>query len=217
MKVDDLVATLARDDPRPARLGPTVTVTLAAIAALAVVLTISIAWLNPPAELVVAELASHSRLFVLKLIFTVSIVAAAVPIVRDLSVPGRRVGLGAILAAMPFVVLIVLALRELETLPVSEWPHHVDHAEWLECLWQIPALSTPAFIILVVAVRRLAPTNLVLTGSYVGLLAGGIGAVGHVLHCHDNEVAFVAFSYTAAIMAMALIGALLGPRVLRWT
>jgi hypothetical protein len=216
MKIDDLVATLARDDPRPARLGPTVTVTIAAIAALALVLTISIAWLNPRAEFA-AELASHSRLFLLKLIFTISIVAGTLPIVRDLSVPGRRVGWRSLLAALPFVVIMALALRELAGLPVNEWPHHLGHASWVECLWQIPALSIPAFVILAMAVRRLAPTNLVCTGAYVGLLAGGIGAVGYVLHCHDDEVAFVAFSYTSAILGMTLIGALLGPRVLRWT
>ena len=87
----------------------------------------------------------------------------------------------------------------------------------LECLWQIPALAIPAFVILTFAVRYLAPTNLIRTGAYMGLVAGGIGAIGYAFHCHDDSVAFVAVSYTLAIAEMTVVGALLGPRILRWT
>ena len=180
------------------------------------VLTLSLTLLKTRDDLS-ATLAIYDYVFLLKLVFTFAVVASALPIVRDLSVPGRRVGWGSVLAAVPFAIVMVLALRELASLPVIEWPHHVGHASWLECLWQIPALAVPAFVILAVAVRRLAPTNLVRAGTYVGLLAGGIGALGYAFHCHDDEVAFVAFSYTSAILETALIGAFLGPRVLRWT
>lgn len=214
-KIDSLVARLSRDDPRPSILAPTVTIAFAAILSLALVLTISIAWLTPRADLA-AELAAHNYVFVLKLIFTISVVAVALPMVRDLSVPGHRIGWGSVLTAMPFGVIMVLALYELAGLPVHEWPHHVGDASWLECLLRIPALAAPAFVILAVAVRRLAPTNLTRAGAYIGLAAGGIAAMGYSLHCHDDAVAFVAISYTLAILEMALVGALIGPRVLRW-
>jgi hypothetical protein len=216
MTIDNLVATLSRHDPRPARFAPTTTILLAALLGLTLVLIASIAWLKLRPDFA-AELAIYNRIFALKLIFTGSIVASILPIVRDLSIPGRRVKRSSMLAALPFVAIILLALRELATLPVTKWTHHVGDASWLDCLWQIPALSVPAFVILAVAMRRLAPTNLTRTGACVGLLAGGMGAVGYALHCHDDMVAFVAFSYTLAILEMTLLGAVLGQRILRWT
>lgn len=214
-KIDSLVARLSSEDPRPSLFAPTVTVTFAAIFALAVVLTVSVTWLEPRADLA-ADLAAHNYIFVLKLIFTISVVAAVLPVVRDLSVPGRRIRWGSVLAVVPFVAIMVLALHELARMPVVEWSHHVGDASWLGCLLQIPALAIPAFIILALAVRRLAPTNLPRAGAYVGLLAGAIAAVGYALHCHDDAVAFVAISYTLAMLEMTLIGALVGPRILRW-
>jgi hypothetical protein len=215
MTIDDLVTTLSRGDPRPTRLAPTTNILLAASLALLFVLTSSITWLELRPDFTM-ELAIYNRIFALKLIFTASIVACALPIVRDLSVPGRWVRRTSLLAAVPFAVIMALAAGELSSLPVSKWTHHVGEASWLDCLWQIPVLSLPAFVVLVVAVRRLAPTELIRTGACVGLLAGGVGAIGYALHCHDDSIAFVAFSYTAAILEMALLGALLGPRVLRW-
>jgi hypothetical protein len=214
-KIDGLVARLSSEDPRPSPFAPTVTVTLAAILALAVVLMVSVTWLEPRANLV-ADLATHNYIFALKLIFTVSVVAAVLPVVRDLSVPGRRIKWSSVLAVLPFAGIMALALHELARMPVSEWSHHVGDASWLGCLLQIPALAIPAFIILALAVRRLAPTNLTRAGAYVGLLAGGIAAVGYALHCHDDAVAFVAISYTLAMLEMTFIGAIVGPRILRW-
>lgn len=216
MKIDELVAVLARDDPRPARRPPTATVIDAAILALALVLTTSAAWLNLRPD-TATEFVVYNRIFLLKLIFTASVVAGALPIVRDLSVPGCRVRRVSVLAAAPFAVIMMLALGELSGLPVSKWTHHVGDASWLDCLWQIPALSVPAFVVLAVAVKRLAPTRLVRTGAGVGLVAGGMGAIGYALHCHDDAISFVALSYTAAILEVTLLGAFLGPRVLRWT
>lgn len=214
-KIDSLVARLSSEDPRPSLFAPTVAVTLAAILALVVVLTVSVTWLQPRTDLA-ANLAGHNYIFVLKLIFTVGVVAAALPALRDLSVPGRRIRWGSVLTVAPFVTIMTFALHELARTPVSEWSHHVGEASWLGCLLRIPALAIPAFIILALAVRGLAPTNLTRAGAYVGLLAGAIAAVGYALHCHDDSVAFVAISYSLAMLEMTLIGALVGPRVLRW-
>jgi hypothetical protein len=58
-------------------------------------------------------------------------------------------------------------------------------------------------------------TNLTRTGAYVGLMAGGISAVD-MPHCHHDSVAFVGTEYTLALLETALVGALFGPRLLRW-
>lgn len=80
----------------------------------------------------------------------------------------------------------------------------------------MPALALPAFVILTIAVRRLAPTNLIHAGAYVGLISGGVGGIGYALHCHDDSLAFVAVAYTLAISEMTILGALMGPRILHW-
>lgn len=175
---------------------------------------LSIWWLKPRSDLA-APLLVDNYIFLLKLVFTLSVVAGALPIVRDLSIPGRRIGRGSILMAIPFAVVMILILHELGEHHVGQWPPHADHAV-IECLWQIPALAAPALIILAFAGRRLAPTNLTRAGAYIGLLAGGIGAVGYALHCHHDSVAFVGVAYTLAILETALLGAVLGPRILRW-
>ena len=66
-------------------------------------------------------------------------------------------------------------------------------------------------------VRMLAPVNLARTGLYVGLLSGAIGAFGYAFHCHENYLTVVAAYYTLAIVQMGILGAVLGPRLLRWT
>jgi hypothetical protein len=81
----------------------------------------------------------------------------------------------------------------------------------------VPLLSIPAFAILIILARRLAPTNLTRAGAYIGLMAGGFGAAGYALHCGEDSMLFVATAYTLAISEMAVLGALLGPRLLRWT
>lgn len=214
MKTDQLIAELGRHPPRKTSPAPSVTVLGAVLLSLVVALMLAILWLEPRDDLAMLLIVEND-IFLLKVVLSVSVVVGALPIVRDLSVPGRRIRSGTILAAMPFIVIMVLALRELAERNVGPWPHHMDHG-WLECLWQIPALAAPAFIILATAVRRLAPTDLSRTGAYIGLLAGGIGAVGYALHCHHDSVAFVAIAYTSAIVETAILGALAGPRILRW-
>ena len=88
---------------------------------------------------------------------------------------------------------------------------------WLECLVSIPIIAVVPFAVLVWAVRRFAaPTDLVRTGALVGLVAGGISAMGYALHCMDDSVPFVALWYGGTIASCTLAGAVLGPRLLRW-
>jgi hypothetical protein len=214
-KTDELIAVLSRS-PHAASHGPTATVIVSAFAAVVIALFLSLVWLKPRPDLS-AALIAHNHVFLLKLVFTVCIVLAVLPVVRTLSIPGRRTGPWSILAALPFIVILVPVLNELAGVSPHEWSHHVGRASWLDCLWKIPALAIPAFVILAFGARRLAPTDLVRAGAYIGLAAGGIGAIGYAFHCHDDSVAFVAMSYTLAILEMTLIGAVLGPRILRWT
>ncbi len=87
---------------------------------------------------------------------------------------------------------------------------------WRVCPWRIIALSIPIYLIVVVAVRGLAPTRLTLAGAAAGLLAGGLSVVVYGLYCQESAAPFVAAWYSAGIAGCTGLGALLGPRFMRW-
>lgn len=216
MKTEDLVDRLSREELRPRRWAPASALTAAALATSVGVIALSVLWFAPRPDLFSA-LTSSDHTVLWKFIFAFSVVVTALPIVRDLTTPGRRVGIASFVATVPFAIVLLLGARELMVLPAQDVRHLLSHASWGACLWQVPLLSIPAFAIFVGLARRSAPTNLTRAGTYIGLLAGGFGAVGYAFHCGDDSMLFVATAYTLAIGEMALLGALLGPRLLRWT
>jgi len=87
---------------------------------------------------------------------------------------------------------------------------------WSSCPTSVAALSLPAMAALMWALRGLAPTRPRAAGAAAGLLAGAVGALGYTLACDELSPTFVAVWYTAGIVAVTALGALLGPRLLRW-
>ena len=77
-------------------------------------------------------------------------------------------------------------------------------------------LSVPVFIAVFWALRGLAPTRLVLTGAVGGLLSGAVATLAYCLHCPEMGVAFWGVWYVLGMLLPTAIGALLGPRLLRW-
>jgi hypothetical protein len=72
------------------------------------------------------------------------------------------------------------------------------------------------FAILIAAARQGAPTNLTRTGALAGLVAGALGAVAYAFHCPDDFLPFIALWHGGGIAFCAAVGAVLGPRLLRW-
>lgn len=87
---------------------------------------------------------------------------------------------------------------------------------WASCPWRVAALSLPALAATLWAQRGLAPTRLRTAGFAAGLLAGSLGALGYALYCPELSPVFVLVWYTAGILIPAVLGALLGPWLLRW-
>ena len=78
------------------------------------------------------------------------------------------------------------------------------------------ALSIPIFAGLLWSFRRLAPTHFRAAGAAAGLSAGGWAATIYCLHCPEVSAIFVLTWYTLGIALAASVGALMGPRLLRW-
>ncbi|MFB9264055.1 NrsF family protein [Bradyrhizobium erythrophlei] len=153
---------------------------------------------------------------VLKLAFALGTVGAASVYLSRLARPGgeRRISLG--LAAIPFAVIMLLAAISLGQAPSSHWDRMVMGDQWLECLLSIPIIAIVPFAVVIWAVRKAAPTNLVGAGAFGGLVAGGVSAIAYALHCTDDSLPFVALWYGGTILMCTLAGAVLGPRLLRW-
>jgi hypothetical protein len=87
---------------------------------------------------------------------------------------------------------------------------------WLSCPTNVVALSLPALAGALWALRGLAPTQLRAAGFNAGLLAGALGAMGYSLVCPEVSATFVAVWYSLGVLLTGLLGAVLGPRLLRW-
>jgi hypothetical protein len=77
-------------------------------------------------------------------------------------------------------------------------------------------LSLPALAGALWVLRSLAPTRPRAAGFAAGLFAGAAGAFGYAFACVEESAAFIALWYSLGIALAGALGALLGPRVLRW-
>lgn len=87
---------------------------------------------------------------------------------------------------------------------------------WFSCPGSVMVLSLPALAGAFWALRGLAPTQLRAAGFNAGLMAGALGAMGYSLVCPEDSATFVAVWYSLGILLTGLLGAFLGPRLLRW-
>lgn len=215
MRTDELIKLLSENPKCRNITRPMTTVLLAMLASIVLAVSISLVWLGLNKDVSTGSTDAHG--LVVRLAFVFAIVGCACSLVRDLSVPGRPLRtLPFVLATGPFLFMAVIAVHELGSIRWDDRHQHTTHA-WFTCLWQIGVLAVPAFAILMLAVRRLAPTRLSHAGFSIGLASGGVGAIGYTLHASHDSVAFSLTAYVAAILVIASCGAVLGPKILRWS
>jgi hypothetical protein len=152
----------------------------------------------------------------LRLAFTFSLIAIGAALLPRLARPGQRAGKLAALAVLPFLVIVSTGAIAIGFASPMAWGRMVFGMNWITCLFCIPLFAVLPFIALVWFLHSAAPTNLRLTGATAGLLAGALGATAYAFHCPDDSVPFIAFWYACMIGFCALVGALLGPKLLRW-
>ena len=84
------------------------------------------------------------------------------------------------------------------------------------CAFLVTLTALPTLAATFWALRQLAPTRLTLSGALAGLFAGAAGAFVYSFHCTEGAAPFIAIWYTLGIVLTTALGALLGPRLLRW-
>ena len=160
--------------------------------------------------------AMHSFAFWMKWTYTISLGVIAILATAHLARPEAVRPRWLWLLAVPVTALAALAVGELIRTPMQGWPALWMGLSWKMCSTRVATLSLPIFAGLMIAFRRLAPTRLRLTGAVAGLAAGACGATLYCLHCPEVSAVFVLTWYSLGIAVAAGIGALLGPRLLRW-
>ena len=118
--------------------------------------------------------------------------------------------------AVPVGALALLAIFELSRASPDQRDALIFGISWRECPLLIIALAVPLLAILLRVFSSFAPQRPRLTGGVVGLAAGATTAMLYSLHCPETAMTFLLLWYTAGMVIVAAIGAIVGPRILRW-
>lgn len=211
MKTDALIDMLARDaGPAPRalaarRLSP------AAAAGLLASALIAITWFGAiPAQMFATAVPWT------KMAYAGALALAAGWLTARLSRPAAPIAQPRRVTVLVLLAMAVAGGVSLASTPADARLDALLGASWSTCPWTVLALSLPALVASLWAVRGLAPTRPRAAGFAAGLLAGSVGAFGYALSCPEASPAFVAVWYTLGIAFTGGVGAALGPRVLRW-
>jgi len=213
MRTEELVAMLARG-PVAADIHTTercLGMAAAAGAGVAALSAFAILGVRPD----LAWMLQHPA-FWIKLAFPATLALAAFAASCRMARPGARLGVTRVALVGPIVVVLVVAWLALLSASPGERIALVAGHTALECVVSVGLLALPVFAAAFVALRRLAPTRPRAAGALAGLLGGGIAATVYAFHCDEMQAPFVAVWYSLGMSIPVLIGATLGPRLLRW-
>ena len=162
-----------------------------------------------------AELAMLPQ-FWIKMAFVIALAAIGWMTVVRLSKPGVRTNMLPTLIAAPIALIWIAAVASLMHAAPEERASLFWGDTWHYCSWLIAILSLPIFAAVLKVMRDLAPTRLRLAGAGAGFAAGAAATLIYSFHCPEIEAPFIGFWYLIGILIPTGIGALIGPRVLRW-
>ncbi len=213
MKTDDLVKMISTNlEAVDSREAPRLIFISAGLGA-AVALAAMMLFLGIRTDL----LEQHALLFVMvKSAFAGAIIGISLANLTRIARPGGERLVSFTLGLSPFGVALVAASVSLALAPLSDWKAMIVGQNWLLCLVCIPLNAIVPFAGIIWAMRQLAPTNLTLAGAMAGRAAGGISAFAYALHCTDDSFPFIALWYGLTIALCAVLGGVVGPRLLRW-
>lgn len=160
--------------------------------------------------------AAQLPMFWVKLAFPAALLAAALPAVLRLSRPGALLGRVPSALAAPVLAIWLLAAVVLLGAAPGARGQLIFGETWASCPLNVALLSMPVLIALLWAMQGLAPTRPALAGAAAGLLSGAMGAVVYALHCPEMAAPFLGIWYLLGMLIPTALGALLGPRLLRW-
>lgn len=159
---------------------------------------------------------AHTPLFWAKLALPASLALLALRLAQRLARPGSHGWAAWVVLGAPLLLVWLGAGLSLAGAAPEARAELILGRTWRTCALNISLLSVPAFIAVFWALRGLAPTRLRQAGAAGGLLAGATAAVAYCLHCPEMQMPFWGVWYVLGMLIPTAVGALLGPRLLRW-
>ena len=212
METDQLIRTLAADNAHRARpVGSVLALSLLLAAPVSIVIFLAELGVRPD-----IMTAMRNPFFDLKFAVTLALAISAIAISLHLSRPEASLRGWAWLLLIPIGLLVAGVIGEMmmpQRPPMMT--RLVGRNAW-NCLTSIPLMALPLLAAALLGLRHGAPTRPAVAGAIAGLLSTGLAATLYASHCTDDSPLFVATWYTIAAMLVTAIGALAGPRVLRF-
>ena len=213
MKTDDLVSMLATGALPVPRQAATRRLRQAVVLGLPISAAIMLLQfgVRPDLQDVLAE-----PMFWVKLLFPLSIALAGFAAVQRLARPGVRLGGAGAALVLPVLLVWGLGLVVWWSAPADTRAELLLGNTWRSCVFSIGLMAAPVFFAALYALKGLAPTRPAWAGAAAGAMAGGAGAAVYALHCPELAAPFLAVWYVTGIALPVLVGAAIGPRLLRW-
>jgi hypothetical protein len=213
MKTDDFISLLATGVAPVDRHALTKRFCIAILAGAAGATLIVAALLGIRRDLAVVAL---TPIFWAKIALPLCLMLGALWMSTRLARPGLRAGGSGWLIAAPVATVWLAAAYVLMTAPDGARLALLLGKTWRVCPVLIAMLSVPGFVAVFWALKGLAPTRLAVSGAAGGLLAGSTATLAYCLHCPEMGIPFWGAWYLLGMLIPTVIGALLGPRLLRW-
>jgi len=192
------------------------TLTLALVAGGAAAFGLMLATIGPRRDL---HTAAHLDWLAIKLLFALSLIGIGVPSLIRSIYPGLEDRARWTLIFLPVVAFGTGALATLLLARPQAWKGMLFGAysySAVRCLTFILLFAAVPLAVLFRALRKGAPTNLERCGAIAGIVAGAVGVAVYAFSCASDSVPFITIWYGAAIAICGIIGAQLGPQLLRW-
>lgn len=154
--------------------------------------------------------------FLAKFAVTLGLLAAGAGLLCRLATPGVEPGYWRFAPLLALFALLLAVGIELIAAPADSWGARLVGHNARACVLLIPLIATGPLAILMLALRRGAPSRPAVAGAVAGLVAGALAASFYATHCTDDSPLFVAVWYSLGIALVTLAGAALGARLLRW-
>ena len=212
METDQLIRTLAADNAHRARpVGSVLALSLLLAAPVSIVIFLTELGVRPD-----VMTAMRNPFFDLKFAVTLALAISAIAISLHLSRPEASLRGWAWLLLIP-IALLVAGIGGEMMMPQRPpmMTRLIGRNAWI-CLTSIPLMALPLLAAALLGLRHGAPTRPAVVGAIAGLLSAGLAATLYASHCTDDSPLFVATWYTIAAALVTAIGALAGPRVLRF-
>lgn len=213
MNTDMLIDQLATDVKPVPRHGVMRRIGIGVAAGAIVTMGLVGLWLGFRADLMQAM---HGFHFWMKWSYTVSLFIGSLVATARLARPDAQPLRWLWLLAIPVLLLAAVTAIEMMHVPPADWLKMWLGHSWKRCPWIVLMLAAPIFIGLLWSFRRMAPTRLRAAGAAAGMAAGACAATLYCMHCAEVSALFVLTWYSLGILLAAGIGALIGPRFLRW-